>query len=374
MKIASRYLAASFIPPFVTSVMFFVSFLLTFELFKIVRLVVRKDIDVILILKLMGHVAVTFIPLAAPLAAIFSAIYALNKLSEDSEIIAMRSFGFSKEKILTPFMIVGVAVAISVFALNQNLIPFSKREFRSGMIQLTSKGLLQDIKQEQFFTDVPKITLFAEKVEEGGEKLENVFIHSLGKTAKDEDKVIMANKGLVIKQKMDKWGASSMRLNLSNGNIVKVNKAKKRTEKIIFKEYNFPLFEGAYKVSIDTRNSMLTNDELWEKIKKKSMAKKVDKGGITKARLELYSRYNTPLLIVIFIFLGFSIGVKRGRGAKGNSTVFAFVSVALYYVLFFLGLSLSKDNVLSAGVSIFFPTALLLMIAIYFYRRLDWVS
>ncbi len=322
----------------------------------------------------MGHVAVTFIPLATPLAAIFSAIFALNKLSEDSEIIAMRSFGLSKFKILMPFLLIGVLIAISVFSLNQNLIPFSKREFRSGMIQLTSKGLLQDIKKEQFFTDVPNVTLFAEKVDADGEKLENIFIHALAKNIRDDDKVIMAEKGLVIKQKIDKWGSSSMRLNLTDGNIIKMNSTKDRTEKIIFKEYNFPLFEGVYKISVDVRNSMLTNKELLEKINQKISQNKEGTGGMAKAKLELYSRYNTPILIVVFIFLGFSIGVKRGRGNKENGTVFAFLFVAIYYVLFFLGLSFSKDNAIPAALSIFAPTFILFVGALYFYRRLDWIN
>ena len=51
----------------------------------------------------MGHLCVSFLPISIPLAGLFAMIYAMGKLSDDAEIIALRSFGFSKYKLFAPF-------------------------------------------------------------------------------------------------------------------------------------------------------------------------------------------------------------------------------------------------------------------------------
>jgi lipopolysaccharide export system permease protein len=102
LKVTTRYLASSFIPPFILGFIFFVAFLITFYMFRIIGLIITKGIDVLTVLTMVINLSVSFFPMAAPLAAFFATIYTLNKLSEDSEIIAMRSFGISKIKIFLP--------------------------------------------------------------------------------------------------------------------------------------------------------------------------------------------------------------------------------------------------------------------------------
>ena len=373
-KIFYRYLAFSFIPPFSLSIIFFVVFLLTFQLFRITSMIIGKDVNLMMVLELMGHISITFIPIAAPLSAIFATIFTLNKLSEDSEIIAMKSFGMNKFKLFLPFVLLGSILAITVFSLNKNLIPYSKIQFREGIVKLTSKGLLKDIKKENFFTDIPGITLFAENVEEDGTKLENVFIHlNRGNDHSEKEKIIMAEKGRVIKIKDNKWGASSMRLNLINGNILKFADMGK-VEKILFKEYNFPMFDNVYRSNAVVKNSMLTNDELKNKIKKNNKSGKINSEGNIKAKLEYYSRFNTPFLIITFIMLGFSLGIKRGRAAQGNPTAVSMIIIICYYVMFFVFLSMAKEKLVIPEIAVYFPTFLAFAIASYLFSKLDWLS
>ena len=91
LKVYQRYLAASFIPPFLISLVFFVSFLLTFQLFRITKILINKAVEVQAVFELVGHIALSFLPLAIPISAYFATIFTLNRLSEDSEVIALRS-------------------------------------------------------------------------------------------------------------------------------------------------------------------------------------------------------------------------------------------------------------------------------------------
>ena len=111
-KVAQRYIAYNFLPPFLASCIFFVMFLLTFQLFKITRIIINKGVEFSVILELIGHIAISFFPMAIPLSALVATIYTLNKLCEDSEIMAMRSFGMSKFQLFQPLLILGILISI----------------------------------------------------------------------------------------------------------------------------------------------------------------------------------------------------------------------------------------------------------------------
>ncbi len=167
-----------------------------------------------------------------------------------------------------------------------------------------------------------------------------------------------------------------MRLELKDGNITKFNNTKKIIEKILFKTYDFPLFGGKGAGSAATNNGMLTNNKLINKIKAKKLKLRPGKKSksLVKAKLELYSRYNTPLQCLVFILLGFSLGIKQGRGEEKGGSGLSMIIVAVYYVMFFTGLSLAKNLVLTPEIAIFFPVIIIFAVSYRYFVKLDWVS
>lgn len=387
IRISQRYLASNFIGPFVLSSSFFVIFLLTFQLFRLISIVTNKSVAFVEVLELMGHIAVSFLPMAIPLSALFATIFTLNKMSEDSEVVAMRSFGLRKWELFLPFAILSLFIAGMIFVLNRNLIPHSKTQFKNTIIQLTSQGSMTDLKSGQFFTDIPGITLFSEEVSEDGTKLKSVFIQ---KKMEGGEQVIIANKGALIKQVQDDLRTPTLRLHLEEGNIIRVQ-AGKDMEKILFAEYDFPVTRGGILPGFVTKDSMRSNSELYKVIlerrkelifyDKKEKITDHDRSEIStiterlrKSELEFWGRYNTPLQVLLFVFLGFSLGIKRGRGKTKSSGSLGLFFLIGYYTLFFGGISLGRKGVLPAHVVIFLPTFLFSIIGARLYKKLDWQS
>ena len=92
-----------------------------------------------------------------------------------------------------------------------------------------------------------------------GRNSRNVFIR-LQKN--DEEQVIYAERGALIKQVLGELQSPAMRLHLSNGNITKTFKGESRAEKIIFTEYDFPVLSGGEVPGFVTKDSMRSNAEL----------------------------------------------------------------------------------------------------------------
>lgn len=382
LKVTTRYLASHFIPPFVLGLLFFVTFLITFYMFRILSLIVNKGVGFVTVIQMVINLGVTFTPLAVPLAAFFATIYTMNKLSEDSEIIAMRSFGMTKFRIYTPFLIISLVSAITIHSLNSVFIPKANATFKNTILRLTSSGMLSSIKSGHFFTDIPNATLFAVNVSDDGNGFQNIFLH-LSDKSKNQQRIIFGKTGTLIKIYADEWHPPGLRLHLKEGNIIRIADDGSEVEKILFKEYDFPILNANFATQFLDKDSMKTNDELIQIISKKNEAvtKAIGKPefldlkkNMVGTQIELYSRYMTFPQIVLFILLGFSLGMKKGRGASGRSSTRAIIILLSHFVMYFVGISVAKKGNFDPALATILPCLALLIIAIYYYRKLDWAS
>ncbi len=382
IKVTSRYLASHFVPPFLLGCIFFVSFLITYYMFRMINILVSKDVEILGTIILIFNLSVSFLPLAVPLSAFFATIYTLNKFSEDSEIIAMRSFGMTRFQLYKPFLVLSILVGFGIFGIYRTLIPRANGDFKNSVIRLSSAGVLNSIKPGQFFTDIPGVTLFADEVSDDGISFKNVYIHFKNKNSNVE-KIIMAQKGALIKISPDEWSIPIVRLNLLDGNIVNWDKKRNQMEKILFKEYDFPVMSNSVEAASADKDSMKTNNELFEiiKSKKKDLEKalniedvKNSTISLNKTKLEYYSRYLISFQIILFIFVGFSLGVKKRRGPVSNNTAFGLLVVIGYYALYFGAISLANKAKIAPEGAVLVPLLILFISGYYFYRKLDWAS
>lgn len=341
-------------------------------MFKVMRIVMGKGVELIIVAELVGHIALTFIPLAIPIAILFSTIYTLNKLCSDSEFIAMRSVGLTRERLFMPFLIFSLIIGGIVFTLNSEVIPFSKREFRKVVNILTSKGLVSEIQKGNFFTEVPNIIVFAENVTGPNNLMNNVFINVRSRN-KDIEKTIFAKTGVLTKEEENKWGIGQLRLVLENGSIMTHSAIREETEKILFERYSFPIITGNITVGNIDKGSMKSSEDLWQTLQETPEVERNDKNFI-KSEIEFWSRFNTPILCLIFTLIGFSLGIQKSRGQARSSGSLAFIVLIAYYAIFFLGVSLARSKSVPAEVAVFLPTTIGLIAGLYFFRKTEWAS
>lgn len=369
-KIYQRYLASTFIPPFILGTVFFSVFLLVFQIFRFIRYMVAKDIALLEILILVGNMALFFLPMAVPLAALLATLFTLGRLSEDSEIVALRSLGTSREKLYAPYFILSLLIAITLFSLNSSIIPNSNSYVRNTFERIASKSVLGQIKANEFFTDIPGITLIAEAVQNDGAKLKNLFIFVEGA---NEEKMVFAKEG-VLRNTTD---LANFEIELLDGNILRRNPAKRSDlEKVLFKKYIFPPFEAAPSISRVSKDSMLSNSEIRKLIieKKSKLKTDDDKRSLYKTELDYFTRFSSPLQVILFVLLGFSLGIKGNTRDPKSVAGPVLLVLGFYLAFFFYGISLAKQGSLLPSLAIFGPTFLLSLVCLYFYRRMNWLN
>ena len=74
-----------------------------------------------------------------PLAVFMAALYALNRLNNDSELVVAKANGVSPWAMGTPVLRLGVYALIAHLVINLLLQPLSFREMRSEILKVRSK-------------------------------------------------------------------------------------------------------------------------------------------------------------------------------------------------------------------------------------------
>ncbi len=172
-----RYFYSQLLLNYVLGVMFFSAIVMINELYYIIRLYFEQNVPLYQVLSIFGALIPFLVSFSVPFGVLPAYLLLMGQLSQDSEIVAMRSCGISQFRIMLPGVIFGVFIMI--FAYNFKDIV----ETRANVyyLQLRSKVLSQKpVVQllDNVFLNVGSTQLSFEEIEpvEGGDDiLHNVY-------------------------------------------------------------------------------------------------------------------------------------------------------------------------------------------------------
>lgn len=133
--------------------------------------IVGKGFDFFTIMRLVGAVAATVVPLALPLALLLSSIMTFGNLGESFELVAIKSAGISLLRFMRPLLIVAIFISGIAFLFENNIIPFANLKLDALKWDMVATKPAFDIKEGVFY-----------------DKLEG-FVIKLGKKDKDDSTI-----------------------------------------------------------------------------------------------------------------------------------------------------------------------------------------
>ncbi|MBI4974453.1 MAG: LptF/LptG family permease [Candidatus Omnitrophica bacterium] len=127
MKIIDRYMVKGFLGPFLWCLFIFIIMAVIIDIFSFIDDIVRYRIPLTSIIAFYVYYCPTIILQVTPMASLLSTIYILSNLNKHNEIIAMRSSGIGLWRVLAPILIIGAVISVSVFIINDRIIPISSK-------------------------------------------------------------------------------------------------------------------------------------------------------------------------------------------------------------------------------------------------------
>ena len=263
-----------------------------------------------------------------PIALFVAALYALNRLHTEHEIVVCFAGGLSRWRVAAPAMRLAVAAALLALAVNLFVTPWCARRMRTELFRVRTDLVASLINEGRFTEPSPGLTVYAQSLDSGG-ALKNVFIHeSQGAHAS----TFSAKRGVITRQATP-TGVDRPVLVLRNGSNEQFNERRVLTQ-TLFSEYVFDLTpfvkaeeQLVYKISDRWLHELVYPDKrgVWERRNRK------------KFLAEAHSRLSAPLynIALMLIALHAVFGGPFSRVGYGRRIAVACVAALAVRVVGF---------------------------------------
>jgi lipopolysaccharide export system permease protein len=154
---------------------------------------VGKGIDTPTLLKVIFYVALSWVPVALPLAILISTIMTFGKLGETFELVAIKSAGISLFRFMRPIFFVSLLISGIAFLFNNNIIPVINLKLNKLKYEIVYTKPAFDIKPGVFYDKIEGFIIKLGAKEPDGQSIKDVVIYEKGNYL--QDNLILADSG-----------------------------------------------------------------------------------------------------------------------------------------------------------------------------------
>ena len=129
MRILTKYSLKEIIPNYFLGLAFFTLIFLVNEIFRLVANIVEKNIPIVNVLSLFIYTLPYVLATTIPIGVLIGIIFAIGRLSSDSEITAMRASGVSLLQIFYPCYWFGAIATITAVLFFQFVLPWGNQNY-----------------------------------------------------------------------------------------------------------------------------------------------------------------------------------------------------------------------------------------------------
>jgi lipopolysaccharide export system permease protein len=323
ISLLERYLISELIPPLLFSIVIVTvvaeSIGISFEQFSFLM---AKQISIYTLIYL--HILKTpeFIVFAAPIAILMTTILTYNKLSINSEIIALQSCGLSLYKLIYPAINLGIFITLILFLCNELIVPpanyqaaitlekainINRWNFSNSDIvykELASKNSVQILDKDNYL----KHLFYAEKFTNG--KMQEVTL------------LIRDTQGLktIIKSNFSEWNPQEKYWYFHDGVKSIINLDGSYGEQIQFDKMPLylPNISWQFRLNMEKLDDREMN--IFQTYQRLLVAKKAgDIPNFIKLQVNIQKRFALPLSCAVLALLGSAIGINSQPRIKYNS-------------------------------------------------------
>lgn len=308
------------------------------------------------------HITLLAIPqliaIILPLAVFITVLYAINRLTVDSELIVARATGASPWNISSPIIRLAVIAAIAHLIINIAVQPYAFQQMRTELLKVRTDLVSQVVRAGEFNSPTPGLTIYSRTISPNGE-LENVIIHDARNPSQVQ--TYSSKKGQIFKQD------NTARLSLIDGDIQEIVKDG-RLDLIKFQTYSIDLSEI---ISLDTTLRLKKSDRYVHELLNPDIRTITTKKNRLSYIAEGHARLSSPLynLTLALLALAFLIRGELQRTGYGKKIAICAVTGFLIRLTGFAIESAAESNIAINIIQYAFPLAVMTACLLYLLRR-----
>ena len=351
-RIIDRYVYREVLPPLAIGVGVFTFFFLIDRVYQLTNLVITKNVPFGLVMSLLVFLLPTFLSMTLPLALLVAVLLVCGRLAGDLEVAAFKAAGISPLRLFRPFLVVSCLVTCAVAWLTISVAPASIAGFQLQLFRILQTRAVAAVRERTFTGALGQFVVYVEEVTPSQVGLRGVLVSD--ERDPKLSRIILAREGRLLGDEANR----KLTIRFLDGSITETERDDQRR----FRHTAFTLYDMTLPLDMPASGSAKdVKPELQLPLgalvrTASSLAAKGQPS--TPFWVEMHKRFALPVAAVVFVLVGFPLGIRTQRGGRSVALASSFIIVVAYYVLFTTMEGLANSGRMRVAVALWLPNAL----------------
>ncbi|AFY77328.1 putative permease [Pleurocapsa sp. PCC 7327] len=372
ISIMDRYIVTELIGPFLLSIGIFSSLGVAIGYSSdLINKVIESNLPIVQAAQVLLLKVPEFISYALPISVLLSSLMAFGRLSNNSEIIALRGCGVSLYRIVAPAIALSLLVTGITFLFNELVVPAAN--YRATAI------LVESIQEEHpfwqtrdiFYPDYEKVTL---PNGETRQRLKSLFYAKQfdGKQMKMLTILQWLGENLnqIIISDSASWNGEQQTWDFFNGTIYKIASDTSYDETLSFDRRQIPFSRVPFDLAVlgrDPDEMNIAQAQAYMKLLRQTG----DEKKLLMFEVRTQQKMAFPFVCLVFGVVGSALGSRPQHVSRATSFGLSVAIVFLYYVLGFSLGSFGTIGIFSPFLAAWLPNFIGLGVGLWLLGRTD---
>jgi lipopolysaccharide export system permease protein len=194
VKKLDKFVLKSFIGPLILTFFIVLIILLLQFLWMYVDELAGKGLEIGIVAELLFQFALSFVPMALPLAILLASLMTFGNMGEYSELTALKSSGIPLKRIMRPLVVLISIICVVSFFFSNNVLPYSNRQARTLLHDIRRKRPDINLQAGTFNNDIDGFSIKVTSKDPSTNRLDKIYIYDHRKNKGNSD-VIYADSG-----------------------------------------------------------------------------------------------------------------------------------------------------------------------------------
>lgn len=280
------------------------------------------------------------IRLVLPVAAFAATIYAVTRLSSDSELVVMQASGASPWRLSRPVVVFGLIVSVMMAVLVNVLVPVSRAQLTERQTEISENLTARFLTDGSFQHPVDGVTIYIREISDHGELMDMFMSDARDPT---QQTIYTAAKALIVRSdtgpKLVMFDGMAQTMRVSDHSLAVTH----------FTDFTYDI--NSLMGSSDENKTDWDEVPSWKLISPSADLLAATGSTASAARLELNARIAQPLLAPVAALLGFAALMLGGFSRFGMGRQIGFAVLGLILLQF---LSNAADSAMHGRPSLWF--------------------
>ena len=373
IPLVDRWLLGQLIPPMLFAIGAFTTVSLSVGImFDLVRKIVEFGLPLQTALKILFLKLPGFLVLSFPMSMLLATLLSYGKLSSNSELLALKSLGYTNKRIIVPVVFLSLLMTCITFYFNDSLVPISNRVAENTMRYSLGTAFSSEEGKHIMFSRYGSQIDSSNKISKSNENLTHIFYAKFFRNNFMEEVTLIDYSRIGIEQTLKaKKGEFDQKNNLwifYDGRLT-ISQSDGTVSFMNFNKYQYPLGEGPRelaKVPSDANDMTLKQAIRAEALYQKSGNTKEAR----RMRVRIQEKFTLPAACLVFGLIGSAFGVRSvSRSSKSQGFGLSVLLIFGYYILSFFSSSLGVKGILNPFIAAWTPVFISITVALLLIKR-----